>query len=104
MGGKQCRATRVGATVAARCVHEQSKEAQPDNFFALQSLCTCLNWTSNLAVGLSFPGMLRALGIPGSYAVYAVRGRLLLGQGQSGGAGLDCTGTCCGRVASRTPV
>ena len=39
---------------------------------ALQALCTCLNWVSNLVVGLSFPAMLHALNIAGSYAVYAV--------------------------------
>lgn len=38
---------------------------------AAQSLCTCLNWVSNLAVGLTFPAMLRTLHIGGSYAVYA---------------------------------
>ena len=35
-----------------------------------QAFCTSLNWASNLAVGLTFPAMLRALGIAGSYAVY----------------------------------
>jgi len=32
--------------------------------------CTALSWAGNLAVGLSFPGMLAALGLSGAYAVY----------------------------------
>lgn len=36
------------------------------------ALCTCLNWVSNLAIGLSFPIMLRALHINGAYAVFAL--------------------------------
>jgi hypothetical protein len=36
-----------------------------------QSVGTAVSWLGNLAVGLSFPPMLRALGLGGSYAVYA---------------------------------
>ena len=35
-------------------------------------MCTSLNWVANLAVGLSFPAMLSALGIGGAYFVYAI--------------------------------
>jgi hypothetical protein len=37
-----------------------------------QAFCTCLNWTSNLLVSATFPMLLAALGIAGSYCVYAV--------------------------------
>lgn len=37
-----------------------------------QSSCTAVNWLANLTVGLSFPAMLRVLGLGGSYSVYAV--------------------------------
>ncbi|KAK9819874.1 hypothetical protein WJX72_003513 [[Myrmecia] bisecta] len=36
------------------------------------ALCTCLNWVANLVVGLTFPMMLRVLGLGGSYLVFAV--------------------------------
>lgn len=37
------------------------------------ALCTSLNWVANLIVGLTFPSMLAALHLGGTYAVYAVR-------------------------------
>ena len=37
---------------------------------ALQAACTSLNWLANLAVGLTFPLMLRTLGIAGSYLLF----------------------------------
>ncbi|KAL4430702.1 hypothetical protein ABPG75_005958 [Micractinium tetrahymenae] len=37
-----------------------------------QAFCTSLNWLSNLVVGSTFPALLAALGIAGSYLVYAV--------------------------------
>lgn len=36
------------------------------------SLGTCINWVATFLVGLSFPIMLRALKVGGSYLVYAV--------------------------------
>ena len=36
------------------------------------ALCTSLNWTANLVVGLTFPSMLAALHLGGTYAVYVV--------------------------------
>jgi hypothetical protein len=36
-----------------------------------QAACTSLNWLSNLAVGLAFAPLLRALGLPGTYALFA---------------------------------
>lgn len=36
-----------------------------------QAACTALNWGGNLAVGATFPAMLRGMGLGGAYAVYA---------------------------------
>jgi len=37
-----------------------------------QALCTAVNWLGNIAVGATFPTMMRSLGLGGSYALYAV--------------------------------
>jgi hypothetical protein len=37
----------------------------------LQGFCTSLNWASNILIGATFPVMLSALGIAGSYLVFA---------------------------------
>jgi len=37
-----------------------------------QAAATALNWIGNLAVGGTFPAMLRAFGLGGSYALYAL--------------------------------
>lgn len=34
--------------------------------------CTCLNWLANLAIGFTFPLLLKALNITGAYALFAV--------------------------------
>lgn len=34
--------------------------------------CTCLNWAANLAIGISFPLLLKALHITGAYLIFAV--------------------------------
>ena len=38
----------------------------------VSSVAISLNWVANLAVGLTFPAMLKALGIGNAYLVYAV--------------------------------
>lgn len=38
----------------------------------VSSVAISLNWVANLAVGLTFPAMLKALGIGNAYMVYAV--------------------------------
>ena len=36
------------------------------------AFCTSLNWVAALAIGLSFKGMLKLLGLSGAYLVFAV--------------------------------
>ena len=63
----------LGQADGPECVQVYLPEVLPDDIRGKgAALCTCLNWVSNLAIGLSFPIMLRALHIDGAYMVFAL--------------------------------
>ena len=69
-GGHAWPRARAGTLPAAQILPNEIKGPAA-------ALCTSLNWVANLIVGLTFPSMLAALHLGGTYAVYAVRPRML---------------------------